>query len=778
MFSLDLGHRTNGLRSATFRLVTNHPPDNLPELSWPRLLAGLVGLALAYAKASTSRAAAATCPNEQLRMESNINSATGQPYDLTLPECRAYEMVSPLGKQAHDANVGAVGPLVSPNGDAVGFGSEGAFAGTENYRVSGTSPNNLYIAKRTVGGWFTEAAIAPASVISRPTSNDFDGDASPDLSMVSTCGNVDYTNAQGGSPTFACAMRETDRNWARTPDYTDLNGYTTLTETYFWGSSSDLSDLVWQPGEGVGLLPGDEVAAGSGAIYETTGLGDTSPQLRIMSVNNEGTPLTVEDGKTGPYFGGARSFPEVQGSTYQAVSSDGQTVYFTAEPAGGGPLTLYARTGDFGGSTPVSPTTVEIAKNATFHGASAYQGASADGSKVFFITTEKLVSTDYDSTSDLYEYDFDAPAGHHYVQISAGGVGDPSPGSGAEVTQVIAISRDGSHIYFGSGALLTTLPNSEGQHASPGGANIYGYDTGTGEIKFVATAQVEGGSIGLAVERANEQNAQVTPDGTYLIFATPTQLVSEDTNPGAAIYRYDFQTGEVTWISHSAPGFASTNEGDRAILPAFEEEREGANADFGDLRRAISENGEYVVFRTKEKLQADDVNRAPDVYLWHNGTVSLISDGTNPEGVTETPAISASGSDVFFATTSKLVGQDKDELQDIYDARSDGGFPAPSPEPACSGEECQGMPSNAPAFTSPATGTTAPGGNLSALPTAKPTKPQSARGARELRKALAACLRHKGRGVRRTCEARARAKYGSKGRKSMVKRRPTEQPHT
>jgi hypothetical protein len=42
--------------------------------------------------------ATASCPNEQLRHESNINPATEEPYDVGLPECRAYEMVSPLEK--------------------------------------------------------------------------------------------------------------------------------------------------------------------------------------------------------------------------------------------------------------------------------------------------------------------------------------------------------------------------------------------------------------------------------------------------------------------------------------------------------------------------------------------------------------------------------------------------------------------------------------------------------------------------------------------------------
>ena len=255
----------------------------------------------------------------------------------------------------------------------VGFASEGAFAGSENFIVNGFSPLNTYIARRTPNGWATESALAPASVISKPTKYGFNGDASLDLSTLATCGHVaDFTEGQGGSPTFACAIREPGGTWAKTPDYTDLTGVTPSQNPLSLGSSSDLSHMVWQP-DAVGLLPGDNVP-GVSAIYETTGLGTASPQLRMVSVNNENTPLTTttQGSKEDPYLGAATRTGH-NGAVYQAISSDGQTVYFTAEPAGGGPLTLYARTGDFAGGTPASPTTVTIAEG-------EYVGASADGS--------------------------------------------------------------------------------------------------------------------------------------------------------------------------------------------------------------------------------------------------------------------------------------------------------------------------------------------------------------------------------------------------------------
>jgi hypothetical protein len=45
--------------------------------------------------------------------------------------------------------------------------------------------------------------------------------------------------------------------------------------------------------------------------------------------------------------------------------------------------------------------------------------------------------------------------------------------------------------------------------------------------------------------------------------------------------------------------------------------------------------------------------------------------------------MSASGSDIFFLTTAQLVGQDQDEVADVYDARINGGFPAPVAPSIC-----------------------------------------------------------------------------------------------
>jgi hypothetical protein len=108
----------------------------------------------------------------------------------------------------------------------------------------------------------------------------------------------------------------------------------------------------------------------------------------------------------------------------------------------------------------------------------------------------------------------------------------------------------------------------------------------------------------------------------------------------------------------------------------------------------------------------------------------MISDGHNREPIPPLEpspgGISASGSDIFFFTHSPLAGQDTGILGDLYDARVDGGFPAPVAEASCSGEQCQGTPTPAPSFGSAPSSVFAAGGNLSpsAVPVVPPTAPK------------------------------------------------------
>jgi hypothetical protein len=88
----------------------------------------------------------------------------------------------------------------------------------------------------------------------------------------------------------------------------------------------------------------------------------------------------------------------------------------------------------------------------------------------------------------------------------------------------------------------------------------------------------------------------------------------------------------------------------------------------------------------------------------NQGCIYLISTGKS-----EFPSLfadaSASGNDVFFFTRQGLVGQDKDQLMDVYDARINGGLESQNPPPTvvCEGEGCKGAVGVPPVFESPGT---------------------------------------------------------------------------
>jgi hypothetical protein len=157
----------------------------------------------------------------------------------------------------------------------------------------------------------------------------------------------------------------------------------------------------------------------------------------------------------------------------------------------------------------------------------------------------------------------------------------------------------------------------------------------------------------------------------------------------------------------------------------------------------LAAQGERVFFETPDPLVASDANgkdaggklHCPptpgpfpyltciDVYEWEaqgtgsctaaeavadDGCLYLLSDGTGDKPALLADA-SQSGEDAFFFTRESLVGQDEDELQDVYDSRIGGGLasqntpPSATPIPCESAEACHGQGQPAPPSETPGT---------------------------------------------------------------------------
>jgi hypothetical protein len=784
MSVFDLPRRTTGLLAAAWSLATNRAPDELPALSRPRLLVGLVGLALAYTRSvSTSRAAATPCPNEQLRAESNVNPATGHPYSSELPDCRAYEL---LTSELNDNNaVAHPGPgvhaLVSGDGGSLLWDD----AGTGPYAQPSNGTVDVHRAQRGAGGWSPPRTLAPENV--GGGEGFMLAAASGDLSTVLLDGKVLSESHEVGGHTFGgpVSLLESGPGGCCAKIVSRISG---AAGAFGARLSADGSHVFFQTQ--AQLLPEDKhgpinLATGeplTTQAYEWTRAGG----LRLAGVDSEGNATSACGAK----------LATTEGLSSHDVSADGSRVFFMSpdpqEPVNNpsnecrlGPVVegkkryvsdLYVREN---GSTTVAISRPPV--GVADYGAS-FVGATSDGSKVFFVSASQLTPDKATSGPDLYEYDVDKGV---LRRLSVG----PPGYDNADVGSAIA-SADGSHVYF---TALGQLVPGAGVSSEP---NLYMY-TG-GRVSFIATVG-NGGNGGTNAyyepsrvwPTLSSLNAAVTPDGSDLIFNSIVSLTAYNSGGHGELYRYDAASSTLSCVSCSPTGALAEGV---IYLHASQPFQNGAE-DIGEPAEQVgglSSDGSTVFFDATGQLLPAAVNTAEterthkeseehgggtepigDVYEWHDGVLSLISTGTSGSS-DRLIGSSPSGADVFFLSSSQLVGQDGGHAAVIYDARVAGGFAAPAgpPAPCTSNAACRSMLATPPVPVAPASVSVSGAGNLApvaeAPPATTPTKPKPLTRVQQLSKALKACRKLKG-AKRKSCEKQAHHKYGTAAKKKSRK---------
>jgi hypothetical protein len=683
-----------------------------------------------------------------------------------LPDCRAYELVTPpfidgvfpSGPIGGKASV----PQVSADGDHLLSLILGGLAETEALEQNTFSYGAYYVFSRTAAGWATESITPPDSLFPR---SEFDG-LSPDFTRSLWQGQLPpkpgeelpvgtppggTTGSNNGFNYPNNAMLAIREQAAGGKGRFTLVGPLTApghepnskTEGFqVEATSDDLSHILLRVNNALKQLwPGDQTGPPEAAsLYEYQGTGETEPVL--VGVSNEGSVAEAAAhahdgyvnqaadliGRCGTVLGGGGTGgyePDstAHGTLANAVSATGEIVYFTALACGGAPSVneLYARIGGV--------RTVDISEPSTGPGgdcaaclpenerySAIYQGAAEDGSKVFFTSEQELLPGAEGNT--LYEYNFDAEDPHERLTLIA-----------PEVFVISAVSQDGTRVYFASTAVLTGQANGNGETATAGAPNLYVYDTtasGPSKPMFV-TEQAAG-------------ETRTTRDGRYLVFTSSGHIAgTDDTSAIPQIFEYDADTGMIARVSvgQSVPG-GSECSATHAI-----EERYGCdgNASSGSYYLpytlggsegevwtptdstsglAVAADGS-VEFESENALTPLAVSGKENVYEYEAGDVYLLSPGTeatspiNKEG--EEPfsralGLGETGQDAFFSTTESLVPQDTDSMTSWYDARSEGGFPAPAAPPACEGELCQGALPATPAFATPGSNTLTGSDNL------------------------------------------------------------------
>ncbi len=433
----------------------------------------------------------------------------------------------------------------------------------------------------------------------------------------------------------------------------------------------------------------------------------------IVSVSGSTLTLSAAAGETGSEKTTSSKGP-LPFEVGQAISGAGIPPGTTIEEAKSGELKL-SKAATKTESSPVSlsatsPCT-EAAKACTIaasgeaeelSGASEakFWAAAEDGSAVLF--TAKGVGV-----SDLYRFDVEGEKST-LIAHKAGGV--------------MGASQDLSRLYFVSEEALTPA-NAQGAEPTPGKPNLYLYAEGEpASFHFIGTLADVPGELAFDQGGSDQNVTRVSPDGRHVAFMSVASLTGYDNTDAvsgkadAEVFLYDSTAsggqGKLTCASCNPTGARPQGyefePPSRAIFPWVAGELPPWQTSLYPGRN-LSEDGARLYFNSSDALSPRDTNGALDVYQWqapgsggckeadpdyhalNQGCVSLISYGQSSRG-SEFVEASPDGSDVFFATLSSLVSQDYG-LVDVYDARVNGGLPAPAqPAAQCEGEACQGAP--------------------------------------------------------------------------------------
>jgi hypothetical protein len=758
----------------------------------------------------SASAQAETCPNEQLRAENHSTS---------LPDCRAYEMVTPPFKFGESPTTD--GSDVAPDGSALSYSSIGAFNEAGN---DATAAAGEYDAIRLPSGWVSNP-INPSAAQFQGGSPDREGASHESLDYSANLTDSLFLqtpigfkpidsrfylhNVANGSDSEVGPMLPPEAVAEWTPANAEVSDEP---RTGYVGASGNLSTIFFsQAGASeTGLnyfWPGDSTTQVRGvqSLYEYLGTGNSEPELVAVSNQTSLADAARQQGKRhineaadlisqcGAHLGGTED--GVSSDSYNAIAAEGQTVFFTPNPAchtetgkiGSGPAVteVYARI-DRDHTVDISePTAAECQSCNEAEPANAlFQAASQDGERVFFCTTQQLFSgTRGEAGTNLYEYAFNAPAGEKVTLVA------PDLAPSEENGGFVRSSEDGGRVYFVSeNSTLANNPDADGAAAQPNADNLYTYNAASRTIIFVAELSEADSQLWNATDE--KRNAELTPDGRFLLFPSVNDLTPDASGSLRQLYRYEAPTisdpeGSLIRITVGADGFnqdGNISPPSPTFSPRYQ--RRSTPTFAGSVAVAgkgvaLSSDGSRVFFSSPLALTPAALNNdcareleneckvaALNIYEWRNGEVSLLSDGRDTHssfGSSSTFLIGAdpSGSDVYFTSNSALVPQDTDTQVDIYDAREDGGFQTPPSSSSCQGEACQGLLSAPPVFGVPSSTTFAGGSSGAVSTTTVKLKAKFLTRNQNLAGALRICKAKRNK-ERAACEAQARRKYGPK----------------
>jgi hypothetical protein len=612
------------------------------------------------------------CPNEAFRAGPSAR----------LPDCRAYEQVTPVEKGATQdefryGGFAFEGTLLGADGESVFLHDPGVKWGSSPDSVQGN-----YFFSRTPSGWQTTSTNPAGEVgtggadslrplVFNPDLTQIGISAQWNDSVVALSADIEFkVGSPGGPYQLVASIPRTEAS----------------EEGVLVGESADGSKFVLETedrtlaGHATGTTSGDDLYEFSeGQLHQLNVLGG-SPGTPISAcgaqfptgveggghtVSSDGSRVFFTDNCTHHLYMRVDSAETVDLGEYNFIAADAEGSKLLVEKQNGQSYEVFlyetaTRTAKRLFST--GESAVNRDENATFL-------VSEDFSTIYFSSKERLTAEappvvgSTDKVFDVYRYDIAAEALRFVVQGSAPRY----------------VSPDGGYFYFDwwgthDVSSVTGLPAPPGQ--------VYRYDSAENVVQCMSCAS--------PFDPSPRFNA---------VFVSPEQVTDQNGVPSRTV-----ASANGDFVFFDTPS---------ALLPQdVDGEREPEGGQHGELK-------------------SDGYSPSSDVYEWRKdgvdgcsriqGCLALITTGKGGF-LNKFLGTDASGRDVFFATNESLVLQDDDTASDIYDARIGGGFPPPAARPVeCEGDACS-TPAAAPNDLTPSSATFQGAGDLAAgaLPEAKP----------------------------------------------------------
>jgi hypothetical protein len=724
-----------------------------------RVVATNVPWGTTYSRDTTFDYAPPTCPNDHVRQE------TASTY---LPDCRAYELVSP-------SFAGAV--QLYPGTEAWDFYFEGQDSLSEQGvwpvntglatspprftyygalgSVSGlTAPNLLtpdtYMATRTNSGWVTTLPGQNANVIESPALKECSD-------LMNLCLEQNYEAVEEtGTESEAYLSTASGKLVERLPSISNIipgaNEYKGFRRT-----SGDFTHYVFSSGDMHAIFGEFYPAVAFTIDGQTSGIGSAydndlpGRSITLISKTENGAPIPAMPGEIRPI-----QFP--------AISTDGSHVLMLTESSfeanatdnPSPPYHLYMSVGD------------AIHYDVSKGDAQEFVGMPSDGSSVTFTSAAQLVPQDEDESVDLYRW---SEATNELTLLSQGnGAGNTDECSASWIEGCGVEAPNTERRY----AMLSAIPFNNHEVPFFQGHALDDVTAGTtGDVYFYSPELLDGTKFGIAnqrnlyvarpngsvefvatLDKGTEVNRMtISRDGKFAAMLTASQMTSYDNHGFREVYVYNAESGSLECASCNPLGAPQTNV-------------------------YVSQGGPFMsddgraFFTTKDQMVPRDKNgEIADTYEYVGGRPQLVSSGLSAQDYTGSVSIfgllgkpefsglesvSRDGTDVFFSTFATLVDEDHNgQFLKFYDARTSGGFAQPPVNAACeAADECHGVDSSPPPPPTVASGNNL--GSTGNVQTTKSTKKKKHRKHKRHHRKNAKKKRAQRRRANRRKRARAR----------------------